>query len=356
MQITVTPVRSFSDLVLFCRLPYLINNDRSHMAALSPEDPVQYLPASNPTLSHIDLSLYIAWQDKKPVGRISASYDRLNPRRDVAFFGSLICQNSPTIMRALLRETCLFAARHKCNILLGPATFNTNQQVGLLIEGFIHGPQYMLPYNPPYYQQLLEECGLIKEADLLTFSWSAAQGLPDRIREKAARALKNLPTARVRTVNAGNIFQEARIINEIFNQSMNQLWGYIPVRTEETLATLHSCLQDVHPSLQLVLEVEKEPVGVLLFFPAPSPTRPGIKSVRAGIMGIVPSFRKRGLDAILIKRAIELFLQLGYDEADLSQVHENNLVMLNLLSKTFQLKQTRRYRVYACPLESHLSI
>lgn len=353
MQIKVTPVRSFGDLVLFCRLPSLIREARSYMEEIAPEDPAFYLPSSNPSLSHIDLSLYIAWQDSRPAGRISASYDRLNPRSDVAFFGSLVCQNSSAVLQALLKEARRFASRYNCRYLIGPATFNTNQQVGLLIEGFTHGPQYMLPYNPPYYQQLLEECGLHREADLLTFSWSAAQGIPDRIREKAARARENMPTARVRPVNPASIFQEAHIISEIFNQSMSQVWGFIPVRPEETLATLHSCMQDIHPSLQLILEVGGKPAGVLLFFPAPATNRTGIKSVRAGIMGIVPEYRKRGLDALLIKRAIELFLQRGYNEADLSQVHDSNVNMLNLLSKTFQLKQTRRYRVYSLSLENY---
>ncbi|MGQ9556863.1 MAG: GNAT family N-acetyltransferase [Desulfurispora sp.] len=353
MPITVTPVRSFGDLVLFCRLPNLIRETRSYMDETGPEDPALYLPSSNPSLSHIDLSLYIVWQDSRPVGRISASYDRLNPRSDVAFFGSLVCKNSSAVMQALLKEARRFASRYNCRYLIGPATFNTNQQVGLLIEGFSHGPQYMLPYNPPYYQQLLEECGLHKEADLFTFSWSAAQGLPDRIREKAARARESVPAARVRPVNPTSLIQEAHIISDIFNRSMNQVWGFIPVRPEETLATLHSCLPNVPSSLQLILEVDGKPAGVLLFFPAPATKRADSKSVRAGIMGIVPAYRKRGLDALLIQRAIELFLQLGYHEADLSQVHDHNVNMLNLLSKTFQLKQTRRYRVYACSLENY---
>ena len=44
-----------------------------------------------------------------------------------------------------------------------------NYECGLLIEGFEKPPTFMMPYNPPYYQALVEDYGFQKAQDLLSF-------------------------------------------------------------------------------------------------------------------------------------------------------------------------------------------
>ena len=50
----------------------------------------------------------------------------------------------------------------------GPWSF-ASQEWGCMIEGFGVPPMILAPYNPPYYQPLLEGYGLIKAKDLLVY-------------------------------------------------------------------------------------------------------------------------------------------------------------------------------------------
>ena len=57
--------------------------------------------------------------------------------------------------------------------LLGPMNLSTNYEVGLLVEGFDSDPYLLMPYNPRYYPELFEACGLKKTKDLLAWERSA---------------------------------------------------------------------------------------------------------------------------------------------------------------------------------------
>ena len=45
--------------------------------------------------------------------------------------------------------------------------FTTNDECGLLIEGYDRHPMILQPWHPPYYRELLEASGYGKTMDLL---------------------------------------------------------------------------------------------------------------------------------------------------------------------------------------------
>ena len=57
---------------------------------------------------------------------------------------------------------------------------STNDECGLLVEGFDTPPVLMMPHNPRYYPPLLESAGLVKVKDLLAYQ-SEATALPARL-------------------------------------------------------------------------------------------------------------------------------------------------------------------------------
>ena len=51
--------------------------------------------------------------------------------------------------------------------MLGPMDFTTNDEVGILIEGYELRPMILQNWHPPYYKELLEAHGFGKAMDLL---------------------------------------------------------------------------------------------------------------------------------------------------------------------------------------------
>ena len=79
--------------------------------------------------------------------------------------------------------------------MLGPMNPTTNDECGLLIEGFDSPPVLMMTYNPRYYVPLVEAAGFRKTKDLLAFHMDLAKIPMDRLGRIAAKIkARNLGT------------------------------------------------------------------------------------------------------------------------------------------------------------------
>ena len=83
--------------------------------------------------------------------------------------------------------------------MVGPASFAMNDESGVLIEGFDLRPMILQPWNPPYYQQRMEQAGMAKAMDLLMWNlevtdrekvlpviWELAEKVAERARHPGA--------------------------------------------------------------------------------------------------------------------------------------------------------------------------
>ncbi len=109
---------------------------------------------------------------EQDVGTIAAIY---NPRHneihgdDIGFFGFFECINSQEVADALLDAAAAWLRGQGRSAMRGPLSFTMTDEVGLLIDGFNDMPRIMMPYNHPYYPELLEAYGLEKAMDLYAY-------------------------------------------------------------------------------------------------------------------------------------------------------------------------------------------
>ncbi len=345
MSLEIKTVRHIHDMAAFVDLPLSISAYARPRSGPQPDSLANYDPQVNPVHRHLETAYFLALRGKVPVGRIAAVKDFLNPDAGTGFFGCFESEDDAEAASALVDTARRWLAGNGCLKMIGPATFNTNQQVGILIEGYDAGPQIMLPFNPPYYGGLMEKSGLVKHADLVTFSWYPAMGIPEKIARLAER-VRSRGNSVLRTLNLADIVQDARLVRDMFNRSMSANWGYIPLTIEESLSMISFCRQHADRDLLLSVWVEGRPAGILLFLPTalsgPGPSR----TVRAAVLGVVPEYRHRGLDSYLIERSLQTMFRKGYGQADISMIHEENKVMIRIVSEVAGCPLTRRYRVY----------
>jgi len=61
-----------------------------------------------------------------------------------------------------------------------------------LLEGFDRPPVIMMPYNPPYYLELMEKCGLTKAKDLYAFFMDRDHETMEKYRQWLIRSDRQL--------------------------------------------------------------------------------------------------------------------------------------------------------------------
>jgi hypothetical protein len=130
------------------------------------------------------MQLWVASKDGQDVGRIAGIIDDSHVSSNgvkAAHFGFFETVDDPEVAHSLFDTVADWARKQGAAEMLGPMNPTTNDECGLLVEGFNSPPVFMMPYNPAYYVRLVEAQGYAKAKDLLAYMIDLA-GIPmDRL-------------------------------------------------------------------------------------------------------------------------------------------------------------------------------
>lgn len=370
--VRVEPVGSRSDLRAFLRLPWRIYQGDPHwVPPLLVEQRKLLDRRRHPFHRHADVEYYLARRDDRVVGRIAAIVNHRHVEfhgETVGFFGFFECQDDPAVAQALLDRAESWLAARGMTSMRGPMNFSTNEECGLLVDGFDEPPMIMMTYNPPFYERLLEGAGLRKEKDLLAYLIREIQE-PERLLRGVSR-LGERAGATVRPIRLKELPREIERIREVYNSAWEKNWGFVPMTEAEFDEMAKQMKQIVDPELCLIAELNGEVAGFQLALPnynqairhANGRLLPfgivrllwharRIDEVRVITLGVKPEYRRLGLDAMMILRAYRRAIELGYRRSEASWILEDNAMMRRILERLGWIVY-KTYRVYEKPLRS----
>jgi hypothetical protein len=241
---------------------------------------------------------------------------------------------------------------------------STNDECGLLIEGFDSSPCLMMPYNPPYYIPLLENCGLKKAMDLYAYLLEKETFRDERLIRITERLMKKDPELSVRPIQLKHFAEELKLVKEIYNQAWGKNWGFVPMTDAEIEDTAKNLKPLVVPELTLFVYWKDEPIGFSCSLPDYNEVlrrlngklgllgglkflyyQRKIRKLRVMLLGIKEAYRKKGAEGILFAQTFRNGIAKGFDHAECSWILENNPLMRNGL-EAMGGKRYKTYRVY----------
>src|SRR5215471_15234281 len=170
---TIRPVRTKADKKKFLAFLYTFYQaDPYWVAPLRMERKKLIDRQHNPFYHHAQLALYLAEREGQVIGRIGAIVNARHNQahqEKVGFFGFFECVPEPLVAHALFDTAHQFLHAHGMETMRGPASPSVNDEYGLLVDGFQASPVVLMPYNPPYYRELLEGYGFTKAKDLYAY-------------------------------------------------------------------------------------------------------------------------------------------------------------------------------------------
>ena len=195
--------RSPREVSRFLNVSYGIYNGDPHWVAPLLLDLKKVFTEANPLFQHAEMQLWIARREGRDVGRIAGILDRNHNaahKENSAFFGFFECENDPQTSRQLFAAVQAWARQKGVRRLLGPMNPTTNDECGLLVDGFDSPPQLMMTYNPRYYVDLITTEGFVKAKDLLAYHINVA-GIPrERLERIATKTRQRSPQFRFTAV------------------------------------------------------------------------------------------------------------------------------------------------------------
>ncbi|MGW2597452.1 N-acetyltransferase family protein [Streptomyces klenkii] len=376
-DVTVTPVRGRAATTAFIRMPRaLYRHDPHWVAPLEHELRACLDPRRNPFHTTGTAQLFLALRGTTPLGRIAAHIDpRYQQRHEerTGHIGFFECTDDPAVAGALFAAAERWLAARGADRVLGPLSFTTNDECGLLVDGFDGPPTVQMPHNPPYYAGLFTACGFTKAKDLHTFTGPVpADGeVPAVIRRAAQRALTD-PAVRIRPLDPRRYDADLAAVRRVYDEAWAGNYASVPFTDAEFHHLGRRLKPLLVPDLLQIAEVGGEPAGFTLWLPDANQAlaaargrlttyglpiglvraaraRRRITRTRASTSGITGQHRGRGLMAALFCRAQQAAARLGYTENEYSWILEDNRDAARH-ARAMGAVHTRTHRLYHRPL------
>lgn len=316
---------------------------------------------------------FLALRNNKPVGRISAilNVGHLNRYHDgIGFFGFFESIDDQEVADALFEAALQWLAQQGATKIRGPMNPSMNHTLGLLIDGFDSSPFFMMTYNPPYYEKLIENIGLRKSQDLYSF-WGQIEMLP-KVREKWLVPCEKIIErygVNVRYLRKKNFAEDVRLFLDIYNRSLSNTWGFVPYSEAELTQTAASLRYLMVPELAVGVELDGQLVGASFCLPDYNPRikaingrlfpfgwyyllrkKSELKRIRIVSTNVLPEYQMMGLGLVLMNALVPCALDWGIKEAEFSWVLESNTYSRGSLEKGGAVRN-KTYRVYDMPIE-----
>jgi len=370
-ELQIVPVsRSVRDVGRFLNVSYRIYKDDPYWVAPLLMDLKKVFEDRNPFFKHAEMQLWIATRNGQDIGRIAGILDHNHNRSqedNAAFFGFFECIDDQETCRQLFARMLDWARQKGVRRVLGPMNPSTNDECGLLVDGFDSSPAFMMPYNPRYYLDLLAAEGFKKAKDLLAFQIDIATCPLDRLARIAEKTRQRNPELRFTPVRRKTLARDLTKIKEVYNDAWRENWGFVPMTDAEIdfmAARLKPLLME---GLIWVVETATEPVGFMLALPdyniALKPLRglvftPKVfgflpylvgwkypPKCRVITLGTNERYRNRGLEAVMLTEGFKVGIKAGFTEAEASWILEDNEAMCRLM-EVFGGKAYKTYRIY----------
>jgi GNAT superfamily N-acetyltransferase len=381
--VDVRQVTGRRDLRAFVRFPWQVyRGDPNWVPPLIGEQ-VRYLdPSTGPFYGQAEAALYLARRGRATVGRVAAfvRHDVMATAQGTAAqgtaaqgrkggFGFFEAVDEYPVAEALLDAACDWLRARGATSVRGPTNFGENESPGILIGGANCPPVMLEAHNPLYYAGLLERYGMEKDSDL--YAWRATRkqigeelgNVPPEL-ARVAEVAKRVANVTIRTIRMEAWEQEVETARQLFNDTLNHLPDFVYMTEGEFGRMANPLRAFLDPDLALFAETDGQCVGFCVAVPDVNRVLIHLNGrllpfgwlkikrlirqidvVTFKLMGVLPEYRRRGIDALLYMEAIKAVYEKGYAWMDGSLSSELNPT-INLIAGRLGAERYKQYRMY----------
>jgi GNAT superfamily N-acetyltransferase len=378
-DVKIRPVRTKRELKRFVKVPFRLHREEPRWVAPLVYERMEFLDrAKNPWFEHGEAEFLVAEREGEPVGRISAHLDRrwdeFQGGND-AMFGFFETANDPAVARALLDAATKWARERGRDRILGPMDFTTNDELGILIEGYERRPMILEPWHPPHYRELVEAEGFGKAMDVQMWELQfgdlkEGERFDPAIHVAAEKALREEGIV-IRNMRKREMAAEVARFMDVYNEAWGDNWGFVPITDAEVEFQAKNLKQVIDEDWAFMAEKDGEVVGAALTLPDINQVlaklngrllpfgwlkfllgRRKIDQLRVFALGVKHDYRHSGVAAGLYLKHLETAAKPGtIGGGEMGWILETNGPM-NRAMEGMGGKVVKKYRIYEKALDA----
>ncbi len=311
---------------------------------------------------------FLVRRGDRVIGRIVAIVNHAHNRHykeKRGFFGFFECHDDVEASHELFATATAWLRDRGMTDVRGPVNPSLNYDCGLLIDGFDSPPTYMIPHNRDYYGRLVEAFGFAKTQDMYSYDAHIEMlaDLDPKLKFVIDEATKRF-NVKCRPLDRRRFNEDIRTFLEIYNQSLQQTWGYVPMSEAEVDDHAKGLKYLIVPELTSIAEIDGRPVGagfglldynqiikqingrLLPFGFIKLLTRKRqINRLRLISTNVLPEYQKWGLGLVTLGRILPDAIDFGIEIAEFSWVAESNSLSRGTIERG-GAKLTKTHRIY----------
>ena len=377
-NINIRPVETLKDRKIFIDLPFrLYADDPNWVPPLKSEALGLITPEKNGWFSHARAQLFLAEEDGRVVGRISAHIDTLAltmPAEQgfgpgVGQWGLMEAERQD-IFQALLARAEGWLRDQGMTRALGPISMSIWEEPGLLIDGYDHPPTIIMGHAKREYRGWIEWAQYRPIKQLMTYEVDVTKQFPPIVQRIIKSGEKN-PRIVIRNVDKTKFEEEAAIILSILNDAWKDNWGFVPLTPPEIKDVGVKLKPIVFNDLIRIAEVDGRPCAFMITLPdlneAIKPLKgslfpfgwakllwwlrkPKVRTVRVPLMGVVKDLQASRMASQLAFMMIEYIRRTsvanyGATRAEIGWILDDNQGMRSI-AETIESRVNKVYQVY----------
>lgn len=304
---------------------------------------------------HGEAAFLIALRDGKPVGRLTVldnhAYNSYNQQKS-AFFYLFECINDRSVTSELFEKAFAWASERGLTSMEGPKGFSVLDGMGMLVKGFEHRPAFGIPYNLPYYPDLIESVGFKTHRELLSGYLGTDIHFPEKVIQ-LAELLKQKKGFSVLDMNSRSELRKGVLrLKDMYNAALVGTSGNAPLTGADLDSMTSGLLWIADPKLIKIILKDSEGVGFLMAYPDISAALQRCRGhlfpfgwlqilkeakqtqwVNINGAGVVEKYRRSGATAILFTELYRSIASGQFQHADIVQIGTENEAMLLELQK-----------------------
>ena len=371
-EITITKVSpSKNELRPFVQFGIdLYKDNPCHVPPLIFDEVNTLRPDKNPAFDFCKAQSFMAWEDGKPVGRITGIINTMvNERtgKKEARFGFLDFVDDDRVSSALFDAVGQWARAEGMEELVGPMGFTDMDHEGMLIEGFDEMGTMATIYNFHYYPAHMERLGFVKDVDWVEYQMTVPDKVPDKMLRITEIVKKKYGLRTVKYTSAKKLKADYGVaLFELINKAYDKLYGYSPLTPRQIEYYIDMYLGIIRLEyVSVIVDSEGKLVGVGISIPSfsralrksrgrllPFGWYHMLKALKGRnevidllLVAVDPDYQNKGVNALLFADLIPIYIKNNLKFAESNPELEANESVQGQW-QYFERRQHRRRRAF----------
>jgi len=306
-EIVVKEVLTRKELREFIYLPSKVHKEQPNwLPPLYMDEWLLFDKKKNRSYKYADAVFYLAYIDRKPVGRIMGlvnnRYNSIQEEKNGRFC-FMECYNDREVAHALLEKVEEWVRMKGMTKIVGPLGFSDKDPQGFQIEGFEYPYLFTAATNMPYLPELVESEGYLKEVDLVNYNINMPDQLPAVYIKAFERITNNGEFEVIEFKSKKEIKPFIIPVLELMNSTFSEIYGFVPLNDMEKEEFAKRYLPIIDPEFIKIIRNKHELVGFVIAMP----------DLSSGIIATKGKLFPFGIFRILreMKKSKKMMLMLG---------------------------------------------